>query len=164
MAGIDLSWIQALTNLLSIITIIMFTKQLLLKPEAEFRKKWLIAGLVFSDCTMHIGYILIIGNAEEYDNSSELNMCKFQAFMIHFGMLSSFMWINCIVFVIYNSLTTQLPVSGTRTFVLCTLGPFFYCLLYYWSHSDFGCSEFSGKKQPTATTVVSRILTWQEFP
>ncbi len=129
MAGIDLSWIQALTNLLSIITIIMFTKQLFLKSEDEFRRKWLIAGLVFSDCIMHIGYILIIGNAETYDDSSQLNMCKFQGFMIHFGMISSFMWINCIVFVIHNSLYKQLPVSGIRTVILCTVGPFLYCLL-----------------------------------
>lgn len=125
----ELFFIQAFTNLVSLITITVFTKKLFLQHDTEFMKKWYITGLIFSDGILAIGRILIIGDAWKYDNESNWNPCKFQGFLIHWGMMSSFMWINVIVLIIYNSLNATLNISARKTFLLCMGAPFGYCLL-----------------------------------
>lgn len=125
----DFTVIQATTNLISLVTIICFAKRLFLQHEEEFNKKWYITGLIASDGLMAIGHILIIGNAWALENDSLLNLCKFQGFLIHYGMICSFMWINIIVLVIFNSLTAKVELSTERTVLFCMGGPLVYCLL-----------------------------------
>jgi len=130
MREVDLTWIQGICNLISIITIIYFTKKIFLRTEEELKKKWMVIGLIASDALMSTGYILIIGNADKYDTPGVMfTPCKFQAFLIHFGMLGSFMWINCIVLVIYNSLYSRYDISPRRISLVCTVFPLSYCLL-----------------------------------
>lgn len=125
----DFSAIQATTNLVSLVTIVCFAKRLFLQHEDQYGKKWYVTGLIFSDGLMAMGHVLIIGDAWAHDGASQLDLCKFQGFLIHYGMLCSFMWINVIVLVIFNSLTAKVELSPSRTVLLCMGGPLVYCLL-----------------------------------
>ncbi len=125
----DFSAIQATTNLVSLVTIICFAKRLFLQHDEQFNKKWYVTGLIASDGLMALGHILIIGNAWSLEDESQVNLCKFQGFLIHYGMICSFMWINVIVLVIFNSLTAKVELSAPRTLLFCMGGPLLYCLL-----------------------------------
>lgn len=126
---IDFTWLQGITNFVSILMIVYFLKKTFLQTEEYLKKKWMIVGLLVSDCSMSIGYILIIGNAKQYYNSTWINLCVFQAFLIHYGMLCSFMWINCIVLAIYNSLYSKYVISRSKTTIICYLAPLAYTSL-----------------------------------
>ena len=125
----DFRFVQALTNLISLITIVLFAKRLVLKEEREIMKRWTVVGLIGSDAITAVAYVMIIGNAWAYDNDNFLNVCKLQGFLIHFGQLSSFMWLNTMTLFMYNKLYTQIEVSRRRTVALCFGLPFAYCVL-----------------------------------
>ena len=160
---INLSWLQALTNMISLTTIVLYAKSILLKSDDEAGKKWSVLGLITADCIMHIGYILIIGDASVYDDDSNVNLCKFQGFLIHVGMLASFMWINCIVLIIHNSLTARMPISRRRTAAACFLLPLAYCLVF-WSLQAFGQksahANYCGIVDSTLARLAIKIVPW----
>ena len=123
----DLRLVQALTNLLSLITIVLFAKRLVLQEEAIIMKRWTVVGLIASDAVTAVSYVMIIGDAWAYDNSNFFNECKVQGFLIHFGQLSSFMWLNTMTLFMYNKLYTKIEIDRQRTAVLCFGIPFVYC-------------------------------------
>lgn len=122
----DTSWIQALANMASLLTITFFAKRLLLKDEEALLKRWPVVGLIASDSILAVGHVLIIGHAYSYENDRFINLCKLQGFVIHFGMQASFMWLNVMTLIMYNSLFTRYEISIHRTAVLCFALPFSY--------------------------------------
>lgn len=125
----DAKFVQAVSNMISLITITFFAKRLVLKEEKEIMKRWTVVGLIGSDAITAVSYVMIIGNAYAYDDDRFFNECKVQGFLIHFGQLSSFMWINTMTLMMYNKLYTKIDVSMRRTFGFCFGIPFVYCFL-----------------------------------
>jgi len=125
----DFRFIQALTNLISLITIVFFAKRLVLKEERVIMKRWTVVGLIGCDSITAVAYVMIIGDAYAYDNQNFLNECKLQGFLIHFGQLSSFMWLNTMTLLMYNKLYTQIDISKRKTVLFCFGIPFVYCAL-----------------------------------
>ena len=160
---LDLAWLQATTNMISLTTIACYAKAVLLQSDDEAAKKWPVLGLVASDCLMHVGYILVIGDASLYDSEGLLTLCKFQGFLIHFGMLASFMWINVIVLILHNSLTGRLPISRRRTAAVCFGLPLAYCLLF-WRLGAFGRKQahanYCGIVDSTLARLAAKVLPW----
>lgn len=123
----DFRLVQALTNWLSLVTIVFFAKRLVLQDEAAIMKRWTVVGLIASDAVTAVSYVMIIGDAWSYDNSNFFNECKVQGFLIHFGQLSSFMWLNTMTLLMYNKLYTKIEIDRQRTAVFCFGIPFIYC-------------------------------------
>lgn len=159
----NLTIIQWITNLTSLVTICIFFKHIFMKTEEEISKKWLVVGLVISDTIVSLAYVMIIGDAEQYDNDTNLSWCKLQGFMIHFGLLSSFAWINIIVLVLYNGLTRKLDISVPRTMTLCFGAPFAYCI-FFWYFGVFGLkrahSDYCGIKDNNLARLFLKIIPW----
>lgn len=125
----DTTWIQAISNMISLLTITFFAKRLLLKDERQLTNRWPVVGLIISDSIMAVGHVLIIGHSYSYENGRFFNLCRLQGFFIHFGMQASFMWLNILTLIMYNTLYTRIEVSKTKTFILCFSLPFAYCSL-----------------------------------
>lgn len=123
----DFRFVQAVTNLISLGTIVWFAKRLVLQDEKEFLKRWTVVGLIASDAITAVAYVMIIGDAWAYSNENYFNECKTQAFLIHFGQLSSYMWLNTMVLLMYNKLYTQLEIDKAKAVRLCFGLPFAYC-------------------------------------
>ena len=123
----DFRFVQALTNLISLITIVLFAKRLVLQEEYEIMKRWTVVGLIASDAVTAVAYVMIIGDAWSFDNSNYFNECKIQGFLIHFGQLSSFMWLNTMTLLMYNKLYLKVEIDRQRTVILCFGFPFAYC-------------------------------------
>jgi 7 transmembrane receptor (Secretin family) len=116
--------------MVSLLTITFFAKRLVLKDERELMKNWPVIGLISSDTIMAFAHILIIGNAYAFEDGSYVNLCKLQGFLVHFGMQASFMWLNVLTLIMYNTLYMGVEVSKKRTVVLCFALPFAYCSMY----------------------------------
>lgn len=160
----DLKWVQAGSNLISLLTITLFTKKMFLLPDHELSRRWTVIGLISADALMSIGHVLIIGDAYLYEEKVRFfTLCKFQAFLIHFGMISSFLWINVMVLMIYNKLTLHYEISKEKTTAFCFLVPFAYCL-FFWMLGALGAksyhSNYCGIVDSWLSRVALKIVPW----
>lgn len=160
----DFRWVQATSNLISLATITIFTKKMLLMPEHEVARRWTVIGLISADAIMSIGHVLIIGDAYLYEEKAKFfTICKIQAFTIHFGMISSFLWINVMVLMIYNRLNLQVEISKVKTTAFCFLAPFIYCMIF-WMMGSLGVksshSNYCGIVDSWVARVSLKILPW----
>lgn len=69
--------------------------------------------LIISDAILGFGHIIIIRDVENFDTGSYFDLCQFQAWIIHFGILSSFMWANLQALKLYSIIQAVYQTNET---------------------------------------------------
>jgi hypothetical protein len=87
--------IQITTNLISLIAILIFFRNYYFDMDSMKRTVDETYYLIVSDLIINFGHIIIINSASSYnDEDSLFDVCKGQAFIVHFGIICSFIWAN----------------------------------------------------------------------
>ena len=88
--------IQITTNVISLLAILLYFN----KYYYEFDENYDSCVeetyyLIISDLIISFGHIMIVKDANNfYDENSMFDQCRGQAFVVHFGILCSFVWAN----------------------------------------------------------------------